>query len=119
MNIGILTEGAFSAFEDTNWVTRLAILTNGAFTPFVVITPEPEVIIFGIQDTGYTNVSDVPVIIIRDSDVIKNLSKNVTDLSDSEKELIDSVGLTDIDSKNIKKIVDTDITDISDTNIEE
>lgn len=61
MNIGILTNGAFGAFESTtDWRTRLAILTNGAFTPFIeeLIT---EITAIGIRDKGFHVISDLNI----------------------------------------------------------
>ena len=60
MNIGILTEGAFSAFQSTNWRSRLAILTCGAFTPFLE-EEIAEILAIGIRDKGFIRISDLNI----------------------------------------------------------
>ena len=40
MNTGILTEGAFGAFDGTSFIYRLPILTEGSFSPFVIVAAE-------------------------------------------------------------------------------
>jgi len=118
-HIGVLTDGAFPNVPNSDVTARIPVLTDGAFLPFFIIAPEPEIIVFGVTDKGYTKISDFPFIIAQDYELEKHSSKSTTRITDVEREIIGSTEKSDVDSKNVERIVDTDVTDISDTNIEE
>jgi hypothetical protein len=100
MNVGILTEGAFSAFQSSDWRTRLAILLNGAFTPFVVVGEV--VLIIGIRDKGTGIITDKSFIMIGAENTSLVSHYGHTKISDKEKELIESTEFGDIYDKNIE-----------------
>lgn len=115
MNIGILTEGAFSCFRSSDWRTRLGILTNGAFTPFIVIE---EAIVFGIFDLNTSDVRVTPFSDLRDKETVQVSDSVLSRITDIEQEKLIIIGVSDIsDSEYTTDKTSVDTFDITDKNI--